>query len=95
MLDFIVYKGAVPGAMLIETIMEHVAFELNKHPILVKEINLYEKGQVRQGIEESLKKNILKSLRSSVVISLKQSILFAHELLPSCNSTSRVNFLKK
>uniref|UniRef100_A0A0B7B2H5 FAD-binding PCMH-type domain-containing protein n=1 Tax=Arion vulgaris TaxID=1028688 RepID=A0A0B7B2H5_9EUPU len=35
--------GAVPAAFVIETIMEHVAKVVNKHPIVVKEINLYEK----------------------------------------------------
>lgn len=33
--------------MIIETILEHVARALNKDPILVKEINLYEEGQVK------------------------------------------------
>jgi len=37
--------GSVPAAMMIETIMEHIAQSVNKHPIFVKEINLYEKGQ--------------------------------------------------
>ncbi|BFZ03307.1 hypothetical protein BsWGS_06345 [Bradybaena similaris] len=35
--------GSVPAAFVIETIMEHVAKSLNKHPTVVKEINLYEK----------------------------------------------------
>lgn len=37
--------GAVPASFVIETIMEHVAKAVNKHPILVKELNLYEKDQ--------------------------------------------------
>ncbi|GFO39136.1 xanthine dehydrogenase/oxidase [Plakobranchus ocellatus] len=37
--------GTVPGALIIESIMENVAKALNKHPVLVKEINLYQKGQ--------------------------------------------------
>ncbi|GFR62932.1 xanthine dehydrogenase/oxidase [Elysia marginata] len=36
--------GAVPAALIIETIMEHVAKTLNKHPIQVKELNLYQNG---------------------------------------------------
>ena len=31
-----------------ESIMEHVAKAVNKHPIWVKELNLYQKNQVRQ-----------------------------------------------
>ncbi|CAL1529227.1 unnamed protein product [Lymnaea stagnalis] len=38
--------GGVPGALVIESIMEHVAKALNLHPIVVKEINLYEDGQI-------------------------------------------------
>ncbi|BFZ17322.1 hypothetical protein BsWGS_20361 [Bradybaena similaris] len=37
--------GSVPAAFVIETIMEHVAKTVNKHPIIVKELNLYEKHQ--------------------------------------------------
>ncbi|XP_059139141.1 uncharacterized protein LOC131927489 [Physella acuta] len=37
--------GSVPAAFIIETIMEHVARSVNRHPILVKEINLYEREQ--------------------------------------------------
>ncbi|GFO17413.1 xanthine dehydrogenase/oxidase [Plakobranchus ocellatus] len=37
--------GTVPGALIIESIMENVAKTLNKHPVFVKEINLYRKGQ--------------------------------------------------
>jgi xanthine dehydrogenase/oxidase len=37
--------GSVPAAFVIETIMEHVAKSLDKHPIMVKEINLYERHQ--------------------------------------------------
>nr|KAG5714257.1 hypothetical protein BaRGS_018474 [Batillaria attramentaria] len=37
--------GTTPAALIIESIMEHVAKEVNRHPILVKEINLYEKHQ--------------------------------------------------
>ena len=40
--------GTVQAALIIETIMEHVAKSLNKHPILVKELNLYHKGQVSE-----------------------------------------------
>ncbi|GFO39127.1 aldehyde oxidase, partial [Plakobranchus ocellatus] len=38
--------GSVPAALIIETIMEHVARTVNKHPVPVKELHLYEKGQV-------------------------------------------------
>ncbi|GFO17429.1 xanthine dehydrogenase/oxidase [Plakobranchus ocellatus] len=37
--------GTVPGALIIESIMENVAKALNKHPVFVKEVNLYQKGQ--------------------------------------------------
>ncbi|KAK7506537.1 hypothetical protein BaRGS_00002012, partial [Batillaria attramentaria] len=37
--------GTTPASSVIETIMEHVAKAVNKHPILLKEINLYEKHQ--------------------------------------------------
>ena len=40
------FPGSVPAALLIETIMEHVAKAVDKHPMHVKELNLYEKGQV-------------------------------------------------
>ncbi|XP_059139151.1 uncharacterized protein LOC131927492 [Physella acuta] len=40
--------GSVPGALIIETIMEHVAASLNIHPIVVKELNLYDNGQFDQ-----------------------------------------------
>ncbi|RUS86926.1 hypothetical protein EGW08_005331 [Elysia chlorotica] len=36
--------GAVPSALIIESIMEHVAKSLDKHPIQVKEMNLYQNG---------------------------------------------------
>ena len=38
--------GQVPASLIIETIVEHVAKMVNKHPIMVKELNLYEKHQV-------------------------------------------------
>ncbi|KAL8593330.1 hypothetical protein ACOMHN_009983 [Nucella lapillus] len=41
--------GPVPALLIIETILEHVAKTLNKHPILIKEINLYEKHQTDLG----------------------------------------------
>jgi len=37
--------GSVPAALVIETIMEHISKKLNKHPILVKELNLYKQHQ--------------------------------------------------
>ncbi|XP_076461928.1 uncharacterized protein LOC143294357 [Babylonia areolata] len=37
--------GPVPASLIMETILEHMAKTLNKHPIMVKEINLYEKHQ--------------------------------------------------
>ncbi|XP_035826275.1 indole-3-acetaldehyde oxidase [Aplysia californica] len=37
--------GSVPAAFVIESIMEHVAKVLNKHPVMVKELNLYEQHQ--------------------------------------------------
>lgn len=37
--------GTTPASSVIESIMEHVANAVNKHPILMKEINLYEKHQ--------------------------------------------------
>ncbi|KAK7112653.1 uncharacterized protein [Littorina saxatilis] len=37
--------GTTPCSAMIETILEHVANAVKKHPILVKEINLYEKDQ--------------------------------------------------
>ncbi|KAH9519697.1 hypothetical protein Btru_070660 [Bulinus truncatus] len=37
--------GSVPAALIMETIMEHLAKELGQHPILFKELNIYEKGQ--------------------------------------------------
>ena len=46
--------GQVPASLIIETIVEHVAKRVNKHPIMVKELNLYEKHQVggfRMGLE--------------------------------------------
>ncbi|KAI8796511.1 xanthine dehydrogenase, partial [Biomphalaria glabrata] len=38
--------GSVPASLVIESILEHAAKEINMHPILFKEVNLYEKGQV-------------------------------------------------
>ncbi|KAH9519993.1 hypothetical protein Btru_071425 [Bulinus truncatus] len=38
--------SSVPASFIIETIMEHVAKTVNKHPIMVKELNLYERHQV-------------------------------------------------
>ncbi|XP_055877784.1 uncharacterized protein LOC106061888 isoform X2 [Biomphalaria glabrata] len=44
--------GSVPASLIMETIMEHLAKELGQHPILFKEINVYEKGQTDvEGIE--------------------------------------------
>ncbi|PVD23365.1 hypothetical protein C0Q70_16633 [Pomacea canaliculata] len=37
--------GPTPAAAIIETILEHVAKEVKQHPILVKELNLYERHQ--------------------------------------------------
>ncbi|XP_012937727.1 indole-3-acetaldehyde oxidase [Aplysia californica] len=37
--------GSVPASFMIETIMEHVSKSVNRHPILVKEVNLYEQHQ--------------------------------------------------
>ncbi|XP_076459984.1 uncharacterized protein LOC143293041 [Babylonia areolata] len=37
--------GTTPSSVIIETILEHVAKAVQKHPILVKEINLYERNQ--------------------------------------------------
>ncbi|KAK3789287.1 hypothetical protein RRG08_001677 [Elysia crispata] len=37
--------GSVPAALICESIFEHVARALNKHPILLKELNLYEPDQ--------------------------------------------------
>ncbi|KAH9519698.1 hypothetical protein Btru_070662 [Bulinus truncatus] len=37
--------GSVPASLVIESVLEHLAKEINMHPILFKEINLYEKGQ--------------------------------------------------
>lgn len=37
--------GTTPASSIIETVMEHVAKAVNKHPILVKEINLCETNQ--------------------------------------------------
>ncbi|XP_055877626.1 uncharacterized protein LOC106059685 [Biomphalaria glabrata] len=37
--------GSVPASFIIETIMEHVAKAVDRHPILVKELNLYERDQ--------------------------------------------------
>ncbi|GFO39131.1 abscisic-aldehyde oxidase [Plakobranchus ocellatus] len=39
--------GTVPGALIIESIMENVAKALNKRPVVVKEVSLYQKGQLR------------------------------------------------
>ena len=38
--------GPVPALLIIETILEHVAKAINKHPIDVKELNLYQRHQV-------------------------------------------------
>nr|KAI8764756.1 xanthine dehydrogenase-like [Biomphalaria glabrata] len=38
--------GSIPASLIIETIMEHVAKAIDRHPILVKELNLYEKDQI-------------------------------------------------
>ena len=38
--------GPVPALLIIETILEQIAQKLNKHPIDVKELNLYQKDQV-------------------------------------------------
>ncbi|XP_059145955.1 uncharacterized protein LOC131933182 isoform X2 [Physella acuta] len=37
--------GTVPASLVIESILEHAAKEVRMHPILFKEINLYDKGQ--------------------------------------------------
>ncbi|CAL1531002.1 unnamed protein product [Lymnaea stagnalis] len=37
--------GSVPASLIIETIMEHLAKELGQHPIMLKEVNVYERGQ--------------------------------------------------
>ncbi|KAL8561663.1 hypothetical protein ACOMHN_001395 [Nucella lapillus] len=37
--------GTTPASAIIETILEHVAKSVNKHPILVKELNLYQEKQ--------------------------------------------------
>ncbi|GFS13931.1 xanthine dehydrogenase/oxidase [Elysia marginata] len=37
--------GSVPAALISESIFEHVAQALNKHPILLKELNLYQADQ--------------------------------------------------
>ena len=39
-------SGSVPAALIGETVFEHVARALNKHPIILKELNLYEADQV-------------------------------------------------
>ncbi|KAK7111653.1 xanthine dehydrogenase-like [Littorina saxatilis] len=41
--------GPVPALLIIETVLEHVAKSLNKHPVMVKEVNLYEKHQTDLG----------------------------------------------
>ncbi|KAK3739272.1 hypothetical protein RRG08_050477 [Elysia crispata] len=38
--------GSVPAALVIETILEHVAKAVKRHPVAVKGLNLYEKNQV-------------------------------------------------
>uniref|UniRef100_A0A0B7AUW5 FAD-binding PCMH-type domain-containing protein n=1 Tax=Arion vulgaris TaxID=1028688 RepID=A0A0B7AUW5_9EUPU len=44
--------GSVPASLIIETIMEHLAKNVHQHPIMFKEINLYETGQKDiEGIE--------------------------------------------
>ncbi|XP_012939556.1 xanthine dehydrogenase isoform X2 [Aplysia californica] len=37
--------GNIPAALVIESILEHAAKELKMHPVMFKELNLYEKGQ--------------------------------------------------
>lgn len=37
--------GTTPASTIIESILEHVAKAVDRHPILVKELNLYDEGQ--------------------------------------------------
>ncbi|RUS90422.1 hypothetical protein EGW08_001827, partial [Elysia chlorotica] len=46
--------GSVPAALIIESILEHVAKAVQKHPVHVKELNLYENHQVAQGVAHIL-----------------------------------------
>ncbi|XP_005094220.1 xanthine dehydrogenase [Aplysia californica] len=46
--------GAVPASLITESILEHLAREIGMHPILLKELNLYEKGQVAQAVAHGL-----------------------------------------
>ena len=43
--------GSVPAAFMVESIMEHISKAINKHPIIVKELNLYQPHQVRDYIQ--------------------------------------------
>ena len=38
--------GQVPACMMIETIMEHLALEAKRSPVIFRELNLFEEGQV-------------------------------------------------
>lgn len=39
--------GSTPGIFIMESIMEHIAKELQLDPTDVRVLNLYQKGQVR------------------------------------------------
>ncbi|XP_059174525.1 xanthine dehydrogenase/oxidase-like [Physella acuta] len=47
--------GAVPAALIMETVLEHLAKELNWHPVLFKEVNIYQQGQVAQAVAHTLR----------------------------------------
>ncbi|GFS19659.1 xanthine dehydrogenase [Elysia marginata] len=77
--------GSVPAALIIEGILEHVAKCVNRHPVHVKELNLYEKNQVAQGVA-----HILGVALDKVKVKPNQNIISPNSLVTGGSIASEI-----